>query len=86
MITMGVVRALKLAQLQHHVALIGFDDFALADLLDPPVAVVAQDPRRMGQLAAELLFERIRDGKISEEIHIVPSRLVIRQSGEIRPV
>ncbi len=85
MITMGVVRALKLAELQHKIALVGFDDFALADLLDPPVAVVAQDPRRMGQLAAALLFERSRDGKISEDLHTVPSRLVIRQSGEIRP-
>jgi LacI family transcriptional regulator len=86
MLTMGVVRALKVAGLQHKVALIGFDDFALADLLDPPVAVVAQDPRKMGHIAAELLFDRIRDGKIAKELHTVPSWLVIRQSGEIRPV
>ncbi len=85
MLTMGVVRALKAAGLQHRVALIGFDDFALADLLDPPIAVVAQDPRRMGQLAAELLFERIRSGGSAVEVHTAPSRLVIRRSGEIRP-
>jgi LacI family transcriptional regulator len=85
MLTMGAVRALKAAELQHRIALVGFDDFALADLLDPPVAVVAQDPRRMGQLAAELLFDRIRNGGVSAEVHTVPSRLVIRRSGEIRP-
>lgn len=85
MLTMGAVRALKAAGLQHRIALVGFDDFALADLLDPPVAVVAQDPRRMGQLAAELLFDRIRNGGESAEVHTVPSRLIIRRSGEILP-
>lgn len=84
-ITMGAVRALRAAGLHHDVALIGFDDFALADLLDPPVAVVAQDPRRIGQLAAELLFDRIRGERTTPEVHTVPSRLIIRRSGEILP-
>ncbi|MFC7593174.1 LacI family DNA-binding transcriptional regulator [Nonomuraea antimicrobica] len=42
------------------VALVGFDDFELADLLDPGVSVVAQDPAWMGRVAAELLFRRLR--------------------------
>lgn len=87
LITMGAVRALQHHGLQHRKALIGFDDFALADLLDPAVAVVAQDPRVIGQQAARLLFERMNDpNALSEpETHVVPSKLILRPSGEIRP-
>jgi len=57
--TIGVIRALRLAGLHWQVALVGFGDFPLADLLDPPVTVVAQDPGTIGAIAAELLFRRI---------------------------
>ena len=41
LVTIGVFRALRTLGLHHSIALIGFDDFSLADLLDPPVTVVA---------------------------------------------
>lgn len=83
LITIGVVRALRRLGRQHDVALIGFDDFPLADLLDPPVTVVAQDPLRMGRTAATALFERIDgDEKPPREIRI-PTTLIPRGSGEI---
>jgi LacI family transcriptional regulator, galactose operon repressor len=70
---------------QHDVALVGFDDFRLADLLDPPVTVVAQDPHAIGRLAAEHLFRRM-DGDTSPYIkEVVVTRLVTRGSGEIPP-
>jgi len=59
LLCMGAFRALAHAHLQHSIALAGFDDFALADMLDPAVTVVAQDPRNIGYRAAELLFERM---------------------------
>jgi LacI family transcriptional regulator, galactose operon repressor len=66
-------------------ALIGFDDFELADLLDPPVSVVACDPGVLGRAAAELLFTRL-DGDDSPPRRIVlPVRLIPRGSGEVRP-
>ena len=43
LITIGAVRALRRLGLEHAVALVGFDDFLLADLLSPGVTVVAQD-------------------------------------------
>ena len=61
LITMGTVRALRELGLQHRVALVGFDDFQLADLLDPAITVVAQDARAIGHLAGELLFRRMED-------------------------
>lgn len=85
LITMGAVRALRERRLEHRVALVGFDDFALADLLDPAVTVVAQDARAIGHLAAELLFRRMADPSQPSRTHVVPSTLVTRGSGEIRP-
>ncbi|MFC0543927.1 LacI family DNA-binding transcriptional regulator [Kutzneria chonburiensis] len=65
-------------------ALVGFDDFELADLLDPPVTVIAHDASAIGKAAAELLFSRL-DGDTSPPRRVVlPVRLVPRGSGEMR--
>jgi len=85
LLTVGAVRALRSAGLQRTVAVVGFDDFMLADLLDPPITVVAQDPATMGTLAATYLFARL-DGDASPPTrHVVPTTLIVRGSGEIRP-
>ncbi|HEV8024129.1 MAG TPA: substrate-binding domain-containing protein, partial [Candidatus Nanopelagicales bacterium] len=75
--------------------LVGFDDFALADMLDPSVTVIAQDPRAIGCRAAELLFERMSGGNgaagsdvvrtNASRQHVVPSRLIVRESSRIAP-
>jgi LacI family transcriptional regulator len=67
------------------VALVGFDEFALADKLSPPVTVVAQDPAAIGATAAQLLFARINgDTSPSREV-VLLTRLIARGSGEIAP-
>lgn len=85
MLTIGAVRALHRLDLQNEIALIGFDDFALSDLLEPGVTVLQQDPAAMGKLAAERLLARIDGDRSAPRLDIVPSRLVQRGSGEIRP-
>ncbi len=85
LITMGAVRALQSIGRQHAVALVGFDDFLMADALDPAITVVAQDPRQIGRLAAQLAFARIDDPDRPTAVHVVPSVLVTRGSGEIPP-
>ena len=85
LITMGVVRALRDLGMQHRIALVGFDDFSMADALEPAVTVVAQDPLAIGRLAAELAFARIDDPDLPTARHVVPSILITRGSGEIRP-
>src|SRR4051794_19961100 len=55
LVTLGLIRALRRRGRQDSVALVGFDDMPLAELLQPAVTVVAQDPAAMGRLAAELL-------------------------------
>jgi LacI family transcriptional regulator len=83
LITIGAVYALQRLGLQHRVALVGFDDFPLAELLDPGVSVIAQDPTGLGQAAAELLFARIDGDRAPPRQVVVPTRLVPRGSGEI---
>jgi LacI family transcriptional regulator len=83
LVTIGALHALRRRGLQHRLALVGFDDFLLADLLDPAVTVVAQDPATLGRTAAELLFARL-DGDRDPPRHVVvPTTLVPRGSGEI---
>jgi LacI family transcriptional regulator len=82
-VTFGALRALRHLGLQHRVALVGFDDFALADLLDPGVTVVAQDAAAIGRRAAERLFSRFDGDDSPFTTEVVPSRLVVRGSGEI---
>jgi LacI family transcriptional regulator len=85
LITIGAFRALRQLGLHRRVALIGFDDILLADLLEPGITVVAQDPAAIGRTAAQLLFRRL-DGDPSPSEHpIVLSRMITRGSGEIAP-
>jgi LacI family transcriptional regulator len=85
LLTIGGVRALRTARLEREVALIGFDDVALADVVEPGISVVAQDPQAIGRAAADLLFRRL-DGDTSPSVHhIVPVKLIARGSGEIPP-
>lgn len=85
LITIDAVRAIHDLALQHRIALVGFDDVVLADVVQPGLTVVAQDPARLGRAAAELLFSRLDgfDGP-SQEIVLAP-RLVGRGSGELPP-
>ena len=82
-ITIGAMRALRRLGRQHRIALVGFDDFPLADLLDPAVTVVAQDPARMGRMAATTLFECIDGDKGPPREIRIPTTLIRRGSGEI---
>lgn len=84
-ITVGALRHLQAAGLQDTIALVGFDDFPLADLLRPGVTVIAQDPTGIGRAAAELLFARLAGDTSPHRTVVVPTRLVVRGSGEIAP-
>ncbi|KNB52248.1 LacI family DNA-binding transcriptional regulator [Streptomyces caatingaensis] len=82
-VTATAVRVL--ARHPRPVALVGFDDLELADLLTPAVTVVAQDASRLGRTAAELLFRRL-DGDAGPPRHEeLPTRLIARGSGELPP-
>ena len=87
LLTIGAVCALRGMAAHRRIALIGFDDFPLAALLEPAVSVIAQDPAAIGVTAARLLLERFDDDQPRPARHeIVPIRYLPRGSGEIEPV
>lgn len=67
-------------------AFIGFDDFALADILRPSLTVVRQPVERAGEQAAQLLFSRL-DGASSRPTQklSLPVELIIRRSCGCHP-
>jgi LacI family transcriptional regulator, galactose operon repressor len=85
LITIGALRALRSLDLHLRVALVGFDDLPLADLLQPAITVVAQDPTAIGTKACELLLQRIDGDTSPPQTHTIPTGLIIRGSGEIKP-
>jgi LacI family transcriptional regulator len=85
LITIGAFRALRRQRLHRKIALVGFDDFLLADLLDPGITVIAQDPAAIGRTAAGILFRRLDGDRAPFQKHIVRTLMIKRGSGEIRP-
>ncbi len=85
LITIAAVRAIHDLRMQRTVAHVGFDDVALADVVEPGLTVVAQDAGALGRSAAELLFSRLDgyDGPSRRVVH--PTTLIQRGSGELPP-
>src|SRR5439155_16249372 len=79
--TIGGIRALRSIGLERKVALLGFDDVALADVLDPAISVIAQDPQALGRKAAELLFRRLDGERSPSGSDVLAVTLICRVSG-----
>jgi LacI family transcriptional regulator len=64
------------------VALIGFDDVELADILPPKLTVVRQSAHDLGRVAAEMLFDRLKSGTSSSKGKrtVLPVDLILRRS------
>jgi LacI family transcriptional regulator len=80
--TQGLLRALGR---RRDVAVVGFDDFPMADMLPVPVTVVAGDPTALGTVAAQTLFARIDGWAGPQSRQVIRPTLLPRGSGEIRP-
>lgn len=85
LITIGAFRALRRAGLHTKIALVGFDDILLADLLEPGITVIAQDTAAIGRTAAEVLFRRLDGDRSASRQHVVVTKMITRGSGEISP-
>lgn len=64
------------------IALVGFDDFEMADIIKPAVTVVRQPTDVLGRIAAELLFSRLGETSGLEKAKriVLPVELVLRDS------
>ena len=81
--TIGALRALRDAP--RPLALVGFDDFELADMLPTPVTVVRHAPEEMGRIGAELAYARLDDHVARPQHRTISCELVVRGSGEVAP-
>ncbi|MEH0548930.1 LacI family DNA-binding transcriptional regulator [Streptomyces sp. B21-105] len=66
------------------VAVVAFDDVALADALEPALTVVAQDAEELGRAAAATALSRLDSDRTRAHTITVPTRLIVRGSGEQR--
>ncbi|HEX4090155.1 MAG TPA: LacI family DNA-binding transcriptional regulator [Trebonia sp.] len=69
----------------NRLAVIGFGDFPLADLVSPPVTVLSYDAVQIGRTAGELLIGRLGGEQSPPRTVQVPVRLIARGSAEFPP-
>lgn len=83
LMTIGALKALKEAKIKvpEQMAIIGFDDHELSDLVNPPLTVISRDAHLQGALAMSTLLERIRQGyQFPPKQLMVDANLVVRMS------
>ncbi|MDQ2757024.1 MAG: LacI family transcriptional regulator [Actinomycetota bacterium] len=75
-VTLQVISAVRERGLD--LVVIGYDDFELADFLDPPVTCVHQDPASLGERAIQQLFSRLDGERGEPRTVVIPTRLIVR--------
>jgi LacI family transcriptional regulator len=83
LVTIGALRALRRAKAHRSIAVVGFDELPVVDLIDPGPTLVVQDVVGLGSTAAELLFRRVQGYDAPPQHVVLPATLVVRGSGEI---
>ena len=89
LMAVGALRVLQEAGIDvpDEIALVGFDDLAVAAAADPPLTTVSHDIRRVGEAAVEELLVLLdADGDGHARRQVVPAPLVVRQSTNPAPV
>ncbi|MFC6704586.1 LacI family DNA-binding transcriptional regulator [Flexivirga alba] len=83
LLTRGVLEAL--GPQRREIAVVGFDDFPFATLMEPPVTVVGQDAAELGRSGALQLFRRLEGESGPVQEIVLATTLVARGSGELTP-
>jgi LacI family transcriptional regulator len=82
MMAVGAIKAIEDAGLRcpDDIAVVGFDDIQLAELVSPALTTVRQDKRGLGAAAARSLVQLIDDAGAAPHVSVLPVELVVRQS------
>ena len=75
----GALRAVRAAGCDGRIAVVGFDDVALARHLSPPLTTVSAPTEDVGREAVGELV-RLRRGEPTRSLVLLPTQLVVRQS------
>ena len=82
-ISKGVIRALTQRGERDSVAVVGFDDFPMSDVLG--LSVIRQDVAQLGAAVGERLLARLSGDQSPPRHDLLSPRLIMRGSGEIPP-
>lgn len=82
LLSLGVLLAIKELGLRcpEDIALVGFDDHPWAAVSNPPLTVVRQPTRELGQIAAQMLLALINGERPAESRVILECELIMRKS------
>jgi LacI family transcriptional regulator, fructose operon transcriptional repressor len=82
LLTIGAISAISQAGLTipDEIALAGFDDASWMPFLGPGITVISQPNYEIGQVAAELLFERMEDNTRPAREVVLKGKLITRAS------
>ena len=88
-LAMGVMQAARARGLRipEDLAVVGYDNVAFSAHLSPALTTVAQNPYLIGTTACELLVELLEGRRPQKVNHLIPVRLVVRDScgSKLRP-
>jgi LacI family transcriptional regulator len=82
MMAVGAIRTLRSAGMlvPDDIAIVGFDDIRVAELLSPPLTTVRQDMVGIGLAAGRALVEQIENPDVTPPVLTLPVELVVRAS------
>lgn len=83
--SLGLARALH-RHGRTDIAMASFDDFALAEILEPAITVTDHDPQTLARFAMERLLARLDGAPFQPGEHLLPLQVIARGSGELRPL
>jgi DNA-binding LacI/PurR family transcriptional regulator len=82
LIALGAIRRLRSEGLHvpEELSVVGYDDVPIAAYVEPPLTTVHQPMHEVGEFAAGLVLDRISGIEREPGPHLLPARLVVRQS------
>jgi LacI family transcriptional regulator len=82
LMTLGALQAIhkRCMKIPEEIAIISFDDMPWASSLRPPLTAVAQPIQELGQIAAQMLLDRLNAPKRLVRQVILPPQLIVRAS------
>jgi LacI family transcriptional regulator len=78
----GVIHAASRLNIKipEEISVVGIGDFKGSSAIEPPLTTVRLPARRIGQLAADVLINKIKRDVATMPDHIIPTQLIVRES------
>lgn len=80
--TMGAISYFQeqYIKIPDEMAIVGFDDYDWAKIINPPLTTIKQPAFELGQKAAEVILDRIRNQQQEPQEYILDTTLIVRKS------